>query len=611
MPDNNPMGQTEDLTEMLVPFEEKDEFKTACRVAGQCALWLPELKRWAVDTKKIPPELAKWAPKSAAKPRYFVIACDYTYYPFASKAGAKWDGKRKVAVYRGSELPLELTGFQPLKFSFQERMERELNGEPPALLPQSKPLTLHKHQESAVSLISAAWKKKAPGFLLADSTGLGKTLAAWKAILAINETEKRPLKILVTGPLGAMPAWREAILWAGSGGWAGKGNEITLINYERLKHLFEADTKKAKSLKGIARFGEADSFDILVIDESHYLKNPASGRTKLARAIEKSARFAIWMSATAGQNPLEISYLSRLLAYLTGDRATTIEKDFEVWCQNNGIGLRRGQFGKWLWDGNNKDNEALSKILFNKENLCVRRRCEDIAGWPELQRIPRGWDLNEVAQRAYKTEWEEFVRAYEADKLDRLQGKKDTAKGIAQLGRLRQKASLLRVEQTCDLAEELLEEGRQTAISVEYLGTLEAIKADLEKRGYKCGEFSGRNTSQREDIRKAYQKGELDVIIFTTEVAISLHQETPKDKPRAQIVHDLRWSAIEQEQVDGRSHRNGTHAPVYWCFARDTIEERVAKILLAKLEAMNALRGDECSFGHIYKELGNLIAKAD
>lgn len=599
-----------EMTEMDVPFSEKDEFKQACTMAGQRAVWLANVKKWAVDTKTPHPTLSKWQPKSTAEPRYFVIACDYSYYPFASKAGARWDGQRKVAVYRGRELPLELTGFKPARFSHQERMERELNQEKPVEIPPSKKIVLHKHQELAVEAIANGWAKKSPGFLLADSTGLGKTLATWHAILELNKKEKRALKILITGPLGALDTWRESINWSGSGGWGENANEITLLNYERLKHLFESDKKKAKSLKGVARFGTAEEFDIFIMDESHYIRNPAAGRTKLARALEKSARYSIWISATAGQNPLEISYLSRLLAFLTGGKTTSVEKDFEKWCQEQGIGLRRGAFGKWIWDGNQEDNAALHKILFNKQQLCLRRRCEDIAGWPELQRIPKGTDLDDTSRRAYEAEWDAFLEAYEADKLDRLHNKKDTARGIAQLVRLRQKASLLRVEATCNQVEELLEEGRQTAVSVQFLGSLDAIKENLEKRGYTCGEFSGRNTKDREEIRKSYQNGDLDVIIFSTESSISLHQETPDSKPRAQVVHDLRWSAIEQEQVDGRSHRNGTHAPVYWCFARNTIEERVATILLKKMEAMNTLRGDEGSFNHIYQEIGKLVEKA-
>jgi SNF2 family DNA or RNA helicase len=159
------------------------------------------------------------------------------------------------------------------------------------------------------------------------------------------------------------------------------------------------------------------------------------------------------------------------------------------------------------------------------------------------------------------------------------------------------------VEYTCELVEELIKEDRQVAVSVEYLGSLDAIRDNLEARGLKVAEFSGRNTSTRETERKAYQKGQRDILIFSTESSISLHKEGKTDKERAQVVHDLRWSGIEQEQIDGRSHRNGEHAPVYWCFARNTIEERVAEILLGKLESMNTLRGDTTTFGAIYQEI--------
>ena len=201
-------------------------------------------------------------------------------------------------------------------------------------------------------------------------------------------------------------------------------------------------------------------------------------------------------------------------------------------------------------------------------------------------------------------EWKEFLIALEEDTLNRSRGSKDTTKGIAQLGRLRQKASILRVSHTADLAEELISNGYQVAISVEYLKTLDLIKDALIKKNLRVLEFSGRNTGVREQERLKYQDGLADAIIFSTESSISLHQLNDNDKPRAQINHDLRWSAIEQEQIDGRSHRNGRHAPVYWCFSAYTIEERVATILLSKLEAMNTLRGDRnVDFSRIYGEI--------
>jgi hypothetical protein len=59
---------------------------------------------------------------------------------------------------------------------------------------------------------------------------------------------------------------------------------------------------------------------------------------------------------------------------------------------------------------------------------------------------------------------------------------------------------------------------------------------------------------------------------------------------RSQIDHDLRWSAIQAHQIDGRSHRDGKFAQVYWVVAKDTVDSRVAEVLLWKLESMSNLQ---------------------
>jgi SNF2 family DNA or RNA helicase len=616
-------------TYLAVPFEKKEEFKEVCRKENLRYFWDKEARSWGIEWEgslQLPRELEEFLPEGmeangkgamplpSGPPRVHVIDCDFMYMPFASKAGARWDAKRRVATFRGHTLPTELTGFGPKPFSHQEKMERELNKEPVKARKPTRKITPHSHQEEARDAIVKGFGQRLPGFLLADATGLGKTISAWMAIQEMARTKPgdKPLKVLISGPLTALETWRETILWMGNLGTDGKRLiDVTLINYERLRNLFEEDGKKAKTLKGIARFAKSEEHDILVFDESHYLKTPTSARTKLARKLEEEARFTIWLSATAGQNPLELAYLSNLLGHQTGHKGKTLEKEFESWCQSQGIGVKRGKFGKWIWDGaNEKENEIVHRILFKKGKSGVvgalRRRCEDIAGWPEIQRIPRGHWLEPVEFSAYQAEWKAFLKALEEDRLGGLAGKKDNSKGIAQLGRLRQKASLLRTPATAELAEELLDQGYQVAISVEYLMTLDQIREALEKKGYVVAEFSGRNSAGREAERLRYQKGEADVIIFSTESSISLHQLQDTDRPRAQINHDLRWSAIEQEQVDGRSHRNGRHAPVYWSFSKDTVEERVATILLKKMESMNQLRGDQggsADFGSIYREI--------
>ena len=46
-----------------------------------------------------------------------------------------------------------------------------------------------------------------------------------------------------------------------------------------------------------------------------------------------------WLSATAGQNPLELGYLAPVLAKKTGDWALNTN-DFEQWCVDNLPGVR-------------------------------------------------------------------------------------------------------------------------------------------------------------------------------------------------------------------------------------------------------------------------------
>jgi hypothetical protein len=130
--------------------------------------------------------------------------------------------------------------------------------------------------------------------------------------------------------------------------------EVVILNYERLGKIFEGKPRKGvkkMSKRDLARRGTAsEEFDIVLFDESHALKNLTSLRAKFSVKLYGSAKMIFWLSATAGQNPLELGYLAPILAKKTGDRALTT-KDFEQWCVDNLPGVSRGKFGAWVWAG--------------------------------------------------------------------------------------------------------------------------------------------------------------------------------------------------------------------------------------------------------------------
>src|SRR3954462_11454333 len=235
------------------------------------------------------------------------------------------------------------------------------------------------HQLAARDTILRARDEGRPGFLLGDLTGLGKTLSVWTAVAALPEHD-----ILIVCPKGGMPQWRRTIALSGL-----PAKSVTLINYERTKSLFTpppASTKRSSRAKNseLARHGRPKRiWPVVVFDESHRLRNPYAQQSMACRQPADRASFAIYMSATAGQSPHELSYLGRLLGRSARYPTETLA-DYRLLMKTLGIGRAKGRWTNWSWQPNERDRAVMSDLLYKGQNaIGRRRRPSDIAGWPE------------------------------------------------------------------------------------------------------------------------------------------------------------------------------------------------------------------------------------
>ena len=453
-------------------------------------------------------------------------------------------------------------------------------------------LVPHPHQREACDRILAARAAGRCGFLLGDRTGLGKTLAAWLAIAAMPENE-----VLIICPRGAIPHWRRTIALAGTA-----PKSVTILNYERTKSLLapapptKTQQGNARSVRArnrhLARNGSAARAHPLVIfDEAHRLRNPYAQQTMACRSLAAAASFRLFLSATAGQTPHELGYLGPLLGEAAGADTATL-KGFRELMKHLGIGRAKGRWTNWQWEANERDRTRMARLLYTgKDAIGLRRRPEDIAGWPEVQRVLAPTALDSRERRLYEATWREFRR-----ELGLAGGSVRRPTGWAADLRFRQKASLLRIRGTADLVEDLLGNGFQIAISVAYLETAALLGEALAARHWRVGAISGEmSNTQNEATRLAFQTGRLDVVIFTVTESISLHQGELEggEKPRALVAHDLRYSAIQMAQIEGRCHRNGVAATMWYAFAEGTIEERIAATVIARMLTMDGMAGDD------------------
>jgi SNF2 family DNA or RNA helicase len=342
------------------------------------------------------------------------------------------------------------------------------------------------------------------------------------------------------------------------------------------------------------------SVDCLILDESQKIKNNQSSRANLCFRLYKDTQFITWISGTPGQNPLELAYLLPILRYKTEGIKTgeCTAEELERWAAKQKLKLKRGAYGKWEWDQEGNEDKILADILFNsktKPRVAIHRVPSDIIGWPEVQRILHPFELDDEEETQYKRSWEELRAAV----LNTPVAARSKAQSMAMVAliRFRQKASLIRVPKTVDLAEDILENGHQVAISCEFLDTIRAFEEALLKLKITTTTVTGAQQDPvlRQKAIDRFNKGEAQVILFTVTEGINLQENVilAKDKPRTQIDHDIRWSGLAMSQVDARCHRNGKYARVYWTYAKDTVEEDVIQRVLLRLKGIENIVGDD------------------
>lgn len=543
--------------------------------------------------------------------------------PFEDRALGQAHGARYFSgygwIFTGKAVPRELEAYLPARYSWDEWVEQDLNGTAPAPNSDRDPSTgkikLRADQIEDVRSILRLHKAGGPEYLLANDVGTGKTPVSITAVKNLPNVRN----ILIVCPLGVVPGWRRHINRMGDGGkrWA-------IINYESTKKLLEtpasaqnAKRTRTKNLR-IAREGKPKvQWDVVIRDESHACANPEAQQTmvldKVIAGPNKTPAFVLELSATAGSNPAQLSYLHRGIAWRTGNapRATITSDQFVEWCETNGFKVSKGGYGNRLvWERNGTDLKRMNALLFKGQPLWGHRRTPP---WDEPPRIPLPVALTPAEKIAYRKEYSQFREAMKhlesarrkaADPAKPPGGKalsEANAKGRAAQIRYRQKVGQIKAHGNALFARELLSKGRQVAISCEYMDTVAAIRDELENMKIEPAEFTGQNRDTREEERLAFQRGEKRVIIFSPAEGFDLHandRSVPgaSAAPRAILVAEPRWSPKKALQVEGRCHRDHQLSPIYYSYAEGTVDENVIIRSVEGMEDTKTLMGD--SLGH-------------
>lgn len=560
--------------------------------------------------------------------------------PYMYRApGVRYDSGLKTSVYEGDSLPASLARFAPGPFTYGEWVQNALNGTSARKRAAHEQFTPMEHQKTGAKAILDAYRKGDPGLLLADTTGLGKTLSALLGVtLAARASGKKTSKVLIVCPKRVIPVWQQTIE---SLAISQDYSRFLIINYEQLSRLVSPPKtqamRKAKKARTknrmIANHGKPKvAWDFVVFDEAHTLKNYGASTVSLlaanvARLNEPYQRgttpFTVFATATPGSSPLNFAIMAGLFSpFLSTDRKRVTPNEWGAFLESRGFHVTEGKTGyRWAsvssFDKNSDDPQKrrayqraqravaadqredvrrIGRALTDPQAPFIRRKPEQLAGWPEQQLIPYPVELEQEARPIYEAAWSRF-----RDWMKLPGARNDPQARLVETLRYRQKASFLKAEAMAEMMVDVVEQGQQVYAACFFSDTIEKLGQILTKRKIPWTTLTGKLSDEEATAnRLAFQKGEAKVIMCSVVEGISLHAgETLPDgtkattAPRVSIIFDVRGDPNKAVQSLGRAHRNGQNSVTYFPYFIGTVEKDDVARFVKKYGNMMTMTGEE------------------
>ncbi|MDQ6689919.1 MAG: DEAD/DEAH box helicase [Gemmatimonadota bacterium] len=167
-------------------------------------------------------------------------------------------------------------------------------------------ISLQPHQLSAVARIEGALEEFG-GALLCDEVGMGKTFVA----LAVARPYSRRL---VVAPASLSRMWSQAL--------EATGIDAEFVSFEKLSRNHSTIDHDPRGVTGRAsRLDSASSFDLLIVDEAHHARNPATRRYSRLKELARNAKLLL-LTANPVHNRRDD--MSSVLALYLGSRANAL-----------------------------------------------------------------------------------------------------------------------------------------------------------------------------------------------------------------------------------------------------------------------------------------------
>ena len=437
--------------------------------------------------------------------------------------------------------------------------------------------------------------------ILADEMGLGKT---FQAIMAAGEVSDEAT--LVICPASLKINWEREIrmvypedtiaIVSGSKDEAPpdvRSAAWIIINYDIL----------GKNLHWLKEMVDAGAIETVIGDEAHYVKDTKTIRTKAFLALTDNAKRLFLLTGTPVMNrPIEMFSLLRALkhplAYDAVKAPSKIRREYSTrYCDGKiRITMRRGGGVLRFWE--EKGATRLPELRELTRNVFLRRTKAEVLNLPPKIISVVECHLDDEWQKKYDGAWDEYVAYLEANPLKKDMEDILTAKGMIEAGKLKQVCSQAKVARVVQDTLNAVEQDSKVIIFSQYTETIRQIAEQLRAKKVGVVTLTGADDMKaRQESVDGFQRND-DIKVFVSNIKAG---GVGLNLTAASIVMfaDMEWSPETHRQAEDRAHRIGQQGTVniYYYVLRDTYEENVVDMLLAKQGTIGELTGGETTIG--------------
>ena len=438
-----------------------------------------------------------------------------------------------------------------------------------------------EHQKLAIEKLAGSKR-----FILADDMGLGKTTST---IIAALETGAK--KILIVCPASLKINWQREIenytdrsVYISEGKNFSIEHDFVIVNYDILKNFYDL---KGKTESLITQ----GNFDLIILDEAHYVSNGQAARTKLVNSFSKNCE-RVWLLTGTPMTNRPMNYFN-LLSLIESPVSQNWMAYAIRYCQ--GYQFMAGK--RKIWNVSGASN--LEELRDRTSRQVLRRLKTEVLDLPEKIITPIYLRLKSKLYEGLMGEYYDWYNK-NPDESTSLTVQ------FSKLMKVRQVIAEEKVKDTIELAENILEQDKKVIIFTNFTDTLNQIAEHFGKIAVKLDGSTSK--PQRQYAVDQFQDNEkIKVFVGNVKAAgvgITL------TAAEAVIINDLSFVPGDLVQAEDRAYRYGqkNSVSVYYPIFDNSIEGIIYDMVNHKKQNIGTVMGDNIEEkGDFIGELMNKI----